>query len=411
MGIKDLFRRSSSKPVVAREVSLALDRVRQRLSASPLTFSALLSEMSSKKIYCKWETKFKTGSFKERGAVNFLLQLSDSERKRGVCLASAGNHALAVSCHAQALGIPCTVFMPETAPAVKVDRTERFGASIRLQGQEFSDAYQAAKDFARHEGSVFVPPFDHPRIISGQGTLGLELLDQVPRMQAIVVSVGGGGLAAGICLAVKEKRPDVQIFGVRTEWTQGERRKDGMFPPEGSIADGIAVKSIGEHTGPILEKHLSDMITVSEEEIASAVVSFLETERALVEGAAAASLAAVLKGALPTELEEVVLVLGGANIDKNLLSRLIDRDMSREGKLFRLRVSVPDSPGSLAALTKMISSQGANILETFHDRFFSPGPRLVNITFVLEVRNRQHQDGLLETLANAGLNASVLSSS
>lgn len=403
-----LFKRSSvdaSRIPTFSDVVDAQENIRSILPVTPLTHSFGLSELTGREVLCKWDNRFPTGSFKERGAANFLYLLSRSTRTSGVCTASAGNHALAVSRHAKLLGLPCTIVMPKYAPLVKVEMTQRNGAKVLLEAMNFEDAYQRAQSLAKQEHLTFIPGFDHPWIVSGQGTCGLEILDQDAQFDSVLVSVGGGGLAAGVALAIKEKRPDVFIMGVQSDWITKRHHlpKNSDFLVRGTIADGIAVKNIGHVPQQILDSCVDVLTSVSDDEIAHAVVRCLELERVVIEGAGAASLAALLHDRLPPQYTRPVVILGGSNIDANLLSRLIDREHRRKGRLFRLRVSVPDRPGSLAFCTKLISENAANVLETFHDRRFSSEPGNVDITFLLEVRDTAHQDALMGAFQERGV--------
>jgi threonine dehydratase len=408
------FRKSPPPPsvdVTFAKIKEAQSRTSHELEPTPLTYSPTISALVGKHVSFKWENKFPTGSFKERGALNFLKSLSPEERKRGVCAASAGNHALALSHHAQRLQIPCTIVMPRTAALVKVDSTRSAGASVQLEGVDFDAAYRNALALSEKNNQIFVPAFDDVRTVCGQGTCGLEVLEQHSDFDTIVVSIGGGGLMAGIATVIKEKRPEVTVIGVQSEWAVEERskahQKAPAFPP-GTIADGIAVKRVGTLTAPILKEKVDQIISVTEADIAQSIITYLRMEKTVVEGAGAAALVPVLGGQIPESSEKIVVVVSGSNIDVNLLSRLIDRDMRKRGRLLRLRVSVPDRPGSLAVVTSLISEKGANVLETFHDRSFSLYPSNVDITFLLELRNEDHQQELRHALHEAGVSTEVI---
>lgn len=410
--MKELLRKLLKKPVPEgapnfASIVEALERVRQILPPSPVTHSLPFSEALGRDVIFKWENKFKTGSFKERGAINMLLSISKEERAQGVCAASAGNHALALSYHAQQLGAPCTIIMPKHAPLVKVQSTRNRGAEVILHGETFQDAYQAALQIAAERKLLFVPPYDHPLIISGQGTAGLEILDQGIDFDSVIVPCGGGGLISGIALAIKERRPDCFILGVQSEWAVQHRdpnfAKPAMVLADTSIADGIAVKTIGKINEPIINRLVDKMVTVSESLIARAIISFLENERVVVEGAGAAGLAALLEGHLPNRYKKPVIIVCGSNIDVTLLSRLIEWDMGERDRLMRINASVPDRPGSLSAIAGVIAQLGGNVLEVNHDRSFSHIPGNVDISFLIEVRNREHKEEILSDMRGRGI--------
>ncbi|NDC36875.1 MAG: threonine ammonia-lyase [Proteobacteria bacterium] len=366
--------------------------------------------MANGAVYLKWDNKLHTGSFKERGAVNFLSQLSAAERARGVCAASAGNHALALSYYAKKLRIPCTLVMPVFAPLVKVQKSQRWGAEVIRHGSNFDEAYSYAESLAKRTKKIYVPAFDHLRIIEGQGTAGLEILQELPDVDAVIVPIGGGGLISGIGLAIKDIRPSVQIIGVRSEWAvQARATKSGHLSTQfsGTIADGIAVKRNGKLTIPMMEHVVDKFITVSENEIAEAVVRVLELERTVLEGAGAAGIAALLSGKISNRFKKIAIMACGSNIDMNMLSRLLERDMAQQGRLLRLKVSLPDRPGSLQKVTSILAAQGANVLEVIHDRSFSEVPINVDISFVLEVRDARHRQQILASLTEAGLGAAA----
>ncbi len=379
--------------------------MRSALTITPLTHSHGLSELCKHEIWIKWDNSFRTGSFKERGAVNVLENLSAAERKTGVCAASAGNHALALSYHAQRLGIPCTIVMPVSAPLVKVASTRNTGARVILHGRNFDEAYEHAEQLCRDEGFQFVSPFDDERIIAGQSTCGQEIADQLPDADYVVVPVGGGGLISGIGLAFKHRGIAAKIIGVQSEWVLHGRaggHATALIAPV-TIADGIAVKRIGRVTGPLVAALADELVTVTEEQVAGSITSFLDHERTVIEGAGAAALAAVIGGCIPKTGKKVVVLACGSNIDMNVLSRLIDRDMGLHQRLLRVAISVPDRPGSLAAITKLLAEKNANVLEVLHNRAFAQTPGNVKIEFLLEVREHKHSEEILNALKTVGL--------
>lgn len=389
----------------AIDLADALARVRSALPVTPLTKSPGLSALCGHEIWIKWDNKFHTGSFKERGAVNVLENLSIAERNTGVCAASAGNHALALSYHAQRLSIPCTIVMPLSAPLVKVTSTRNTGARVVLHGRNFDEAYEHAEQICRDEGLQFISPFDDERIIAGQSTSGQEIADQLPDADYIVVPVGGGGLLSGIGLALKHRGISAKLIGVQSEWVV-EGRAGGhatsLIAPV-TIADGIAVKRVGRITGPLVAALADQLVTVTEEQVAESITRILEHERTVIEGAGAAALAAVLGGCIPNTDKKVVVLACGSNIDMNVLSRLIDRDMGLHQRLLRVAISVPDRPGSLAAITRLLAEKNANVLEVLHNRAFSQIPGNVKIEFLLEVREHKHAEEVLNALRTVGL--------
>lgn len=401
---KKIRRTASTLSVRYTDTVKALKPIREVLSPTPVTFSPALSELVGHDVFLKWENKLRTGSFKERGAVSFLASLSGVERKRGVYAASAGNHALALSHHASHMGIRCHLFMPRNAPLVKVKAAENTGAQVTLVGETFNEAYTVARESASADKAHFVSPFDDPLIIAGQASIGHELLDQVPGLDSVIVPVGGGGLVAGIALVLKHQSIKPYVLGVQSEWVHEMAKKKTVpriLPV--SIADGIAVKTFGAYTKPLVHKLVDKLIALSETEIASAIIKFLEIEHTVVEGAAAVTLGALLKNALPRRCKRTVLIVSGSNIDVTLLSRLIEREMGVRERLLKVRLSVPDRPGSLNMLTSCIAKRTANILEVFHDRSFAKIPGNVAITVVLEVRDAAHRAVILDDLTSLGV--------
>jgi threonine dehydratase len=357
-------------------VETARRRLRDAIVQTPCAYSQTLSELTGARCFVKLENLQMTGSFKERGAANLLLQLTPEERRRGVIAASAGNHGLAVAFHAARLGVPATIVMPEYAPLIKVTNARRYGAEVVLHGSNYDEAYDRARAVETERGLIFVHPFDDPRVIAGQGTLGLELLEQLPEVEAVIVPVGGGGLIGGVGVAVKSTRPDVQIIGVQAAALPAmsrslDARERVRVEPAATIADGIAVRQVGVLTLELAEAWVDRVVTVDEEELSNAVLLLLEIEKTVVEGAGAAPLAALLNRPLGLERRSVVLVLSGGNIDVTMLSRIIERGLVKDGRLVRLGVLLRDVPGALARLTALVAEEHANILQIIHDRAFS----------------------------------------
>jgi threonine dehydratase len=393
-----------------RDIEDARARISSHLPVTPVTRALTLSEEFKKTLYIKWDNRLRTGSFKERGALNFLLNLDATTLARGVCAASAGNHALGLSFHASRLGAPCHIVMPANAPLVKMERCKSFGAFITQQSS-LSEALTAAQEMAVQNNLTLVPPFDHRHIIHGQGVAGLELLEQLDDFDSVIIPVGGGGYAAGVATAIKSKRPDVFILGVCSEWAVEMRRnpdlhKGGFVPT--TIADGIAVKTIGKVTGPVLDSYVDKLVSVSESAIAKAIIMLLEHEHTVVEGAGAASIAALIQGHLPSKYIKPALFVCGSNIDTNLLSRLIEHNMAETGRLLKIGVSLPDRPGMLHTVAGIIAARGANVLQVLHDRFYARLPGYVDITVVMEVRDRAHGLEIITELGRAGLPTQIL---
>jgi threonine dehydratase len=395
------------------EVSLsgierARGRIRDFIFLSPCLRSAALTQMTGQEIYLKMDNLQRTGAFKERGALNKLLTLSDAEKERGVIAASAGNHAQAVAYHATQRGIRSQIVMPLMTPLVKVASTRGFGAEVVLHGGNYDEACAEALLRAETDGLTFLHPFDDREVIQGQGSIGLELMEQVPNLEAVVVPIGGGGLISGVACAIKERDPKVRVVGVQTErlpsmLRASEAGEPVTVPAEATIADGIAVRRAAERTLRLVERYVDELVTVDEEEIASAILVLLEREKTLAEGAGAAALAAVLrrKSSLTTE-RTAVLVCGG-NIDVSLLAKIIERGLVKDGRWMRLRIHLSDRPGALHQLTRIIADLSANIVQTQYDRAYygvSLGDTVID--FTLETRGKEHIAAIERTLTEAG---------
>jgi threonine dehydratase len=396
-------------PVTLDDIRAARARIAGAIYVSPCQESPALSELTGSRILCKLDALQRTGSFKERGARNALLLLEQEQRQRGVIAASAGNHALALACHGRELGIPVTVVMPRFAPLIKVATCRRFGANAVLGGDNFADAKAKADELAAAGGLTYIHGFDDPAVIAGQGTIGLELLEQAPDLDAVVVPVGGGGLIAGVSLAVKSQRSSVQVIGVEAESMPNFTRARAAGHPVASparptLADGLATTRLGENAFAIARQHVDRVVTVSEELIALSILRLIELEKAVIEGAAAATLAALLSGQLP-ELrgKSVALLLCGGNIDPLILGRVIEVGMAADGRLARLAVTISDRPGGLAHLTSIIAQTGASVQQIIHDRVFS-GPDVSSVRVVcdVETHDRDHLEQLKQALRAAG---------
>jgi threonine dehydratase len=390
------------------DVTAARERIRGGIYESPCVESIPLSQLTGAHVYCKLDYLQRTGSFKERGARNALLQLAPEERARGVIAASAGNHAQGIAYHGSLLGIPVTVVMPKFAPLIKVTNCRHLGATVLLHGADLSEARAHAEAIAQREGLTFIHPFDNAHVIAGQGTIALEILEQMPQVQAIVAPVGGGGLLAGIALVTEALRADVRIVGVEPEHAAclSQALAAGHPVPvtlSSTLADGLAVAQTGAQAFEVLRRVVDRVVTVDEAAIALAVLRLIELEKSVVEGAGAAPLAAFLAGKLDMlKGLDVVLVLAGGNIDITILDRVIEIGLVADGRLTRFTVSISDRPGGLARLAQVIASTGASIKEIVHDRAFS-GPDLseVRVVCVVETTGHEHVAQLHRALAEA----------
>ena len=396
------------------DIQSARERIADAVVRTPLVPALALHDRLAGPLFLKLENLQRTGSFKDRGALNRLLALAAEERERGVVTASAGNHAQAVAYHGSRLGIPVQVVMPEHTPLIKVTNTRRFGADVRFHGATLDEAITEARRLEREESRVFVHAFDDERVIAGQGTIGLELLEQLPDLTAVVVPIGGGGLIAGIATAIKEQRPSVKVFGVEAAAAPSalaSRRAGHVVKLESAdtLADGIAVKRVGDLTFPLIERHVDDIVSVDEEEIASAVHLLLEHEKVLAEGAGAVPLAALLAGKLPVGPADVTaMVLSGGNIDVNMVERIIARGLVADGRLTMLAVTVADRPGNLARLAALVAATGANVLQLSHGRAFADiSVRDVEIVMQLETRGPEHVREIIATLERSGFGVRV----
>lgn len=359
-------------------------------------------------IFLKPENQQRTGSFKIRGAAYMLSRLGARERAAGVVAASAGNHAQGVAVAAQELGVPATIVMPETAPVAKVAATKGYGARVVLHGSGYAEAAECAAQLAATEGLTPVPAFDHPAVIAGQGTIGLEILDELPDVDTIVCSVGGGGLIAGIACAVKARRPVVRVIGVQAAaapaalmaWRMGTVQ---AVPPLTTIADGIAVARPGQITMPLIRAHVDDMVAVDDQAISQAIVLLLERCKLVVEGAGAAPLAALLSGLVPRLRGQTAVVLSGGNIDLNLIDRIVQQGLMAAGRYMLIRTRLTDRPGQLHQLLSVIAETRANVVDIVHRRA-SPGLPVTEaeIDLVLEVRDLEHTAQVRQHLAGAG---------
>jgi threonine dehydratase len=394
------------------EIQAAAAALDGQVVRTPCLRSARLSEVLGAEITLKLETLQHSSSFKDRGALVKLLSLSAEERARGVIAMSAGNHAQGVAYHATRLGIPATIVMPRLTPFVKLEKTAQFGAKVMLEGDSVDEAADYARKLAAVRDLVFIHPYDDPAIIAGQGTIGLEMLADVPELEVLVVPIGGGGLIAGVATAAKAQNPAIDIVGVEAAACPSMYRKRAGLPEaplRPTIAEGIAVKRPGELTLPIVRALVGDILLVEEDAIEAAILALLEVEKLVVEGAGAAGLAAVMTQPERFAGRRVGLILCGGNIDLRLLSVVILRGLVHSKRLIALQVGMPDAPGNLAKAAALIGEAGGNILEVEHQRAFSPlSIKSTGVNFILETRNAAHATEVITGLRAAGFEVRVL---
>lgn len=390
------------------QIRAAYERIKDGIVFTPCVPALGFGDVAPCRLHLKLETQQRTGSFKDRGALNRLLDLAPEERTRGVVTASAGNHAQAVAYHCSRLGIPLSVVMPEGTPLIKMTNTRRYGARVSLHGLTISDAMVEARRLEAEEQLTLVHAFDDDAVIAGQGTIALELLEQVPDLTHVIVPIGGGGLISGIAGGLKEQLPNVRVIGVEAEAAASARasRQAGEvvhIETSDTIADGIAVKRVGERTFPLIERYVDDIVAVDEEQIASAIYLLLERQKLVAEGAGAVALAALASGKIAVrERDHVALIVSGGNVDLNIIERIIARGLVKDGRIAHLMVKMPDRPGSLARLTRMVAESGANVLEIGHRRAFADvSVGEVEIVMHLETRGREHVAEIIRALEAA----------
>ena len=394
------------QPPTIDDIRTAAQRIKGAVIRTPMLMSRTLSEIIGAEIWLKFENLQFTAAYKERGALNKLLQLSSEERARGVIAASAGNHAQAVAYHARRLGIPATIVMPEPTPTVKVTQTAGHGATVVLYGKFVDDAFSKARELALEKGYVFVHAFDDPQIIAGAGTLGLEMLEDVPDLDTIVVPIGGGGLMSGISIAARAVKPEIELIGVEAELYPSMKCaiQECQMPLGGdTLAEGIAVKQPGELTSRILRDLANDVVLVSERNLERAVAMLVGIEKTVVEGAGAAGLAAMLGDPARFKGKKVATLLCGGNIDTHLLANVLVRDLVRQGRIARLHIAAQDQPGALAAITAKVYEAGVNVIEINHSRIFTRLPaKDTMIEVECEARDPQSIDDVVARLEAAG---------
>ncbi len=392
--------------ITVEDIRAARDILQGNVLRTPTIAAPRLSDRCGADIFIKYENLQATGSFKDRGALVKMMSLSDEQRAKGVITMSAGNHAQAVAFHARRLGIPATIIMPVGTPFVKVGNTEALGARVVLTGETLSDARGETERIAADEGLTMVHPYDDPLIIAGQGTVGLEILDDQPDLDCVVVPIGGGGLISGIAIALKDARPDIEVIGVEVDSfpsmycaMRGEEPKFGGA----TLAEGIAVKAPGEHTKPIVNALVSDILLVREESVEMAICAYATDQKTMAEGAGAAGLAAVMEQPERFRDRKVGLLLCGGNIDPRMLASIMVRGLERDGKILSVRIIIPDQPGVLAQITACFGANKANILEVTHRRMFLNIPvKGAILDIVAEVKDRAHGVSLLAKIEELG---------
>jgi threonine dehydratase len=396
------------------DVRAAAERISGAVVRTPTLHSRTLSQLTGANVYLKFENLQFTAAYKERGALNTLLQLDAEARSKGVIAASAGNHAQGLAYHATRLGIPSTIVMPKNTPIVKVTQTEGHGANVVLHGETFDAAYQHSRELEAERGFTFIHPFDDPRVIAGQGTATLELLEDVPGIDTLVVPIGGGGLISGAAVVAKAQNRPIEVLGVQAELypSMYNRVHHTEMPCAGdTLAEGIAVKYPGTITAKIVEALVDDIVLVGERRLEEAVSLLLQIEKTVVEGAGAAGLAALLSEPERFKGKTVGTILCGGNIDTRLLANVLLRDLARSGRLARLRIRLQDRPGALFHVARIFHEQGVNIIEVYHQRVFTSLPAKGLVTDIeCETRDRNHLDRLITALRRAQYEVSMVES-
>lgn len=394
--------------ITLADVEAARERVRDAVYYTPCAFSHTLTELTGQQVHLKLENLQMTGAFKERGALNRISLLTPEQSARGVIAASAGNHAQGVAYHATRRGLRSTIVMPEPTPMVKVNATRRFGGNVILHGANYDAAYAEARRICDADGSTFIHPFDDADVIAGQGTIGLEMLEQVDGLEAVVVPIGGGGLIGGIGCALKSRNPNIKVIGVQTSRLPSmkaalEAGHPVTIDAATTIGDGIAVRRSGDKTLPLVQRYVDEIVTVDEDEIAAAILVLLEREKTLAEGAGATALAALLQKRTSLRNARTAVLVCGGNIDVTLLSRIIERGLVQDGRLIRLRIHLLDRTGALQDLTTIIAKHGVNIVDTLYNRAYygvNLGDTTIDIT--METRGRDQVEELLNALDQDG---------
>ncbi len=407
--MKKKSKSSKKEFVTLSDIQDARQVLRKLLPPSPLLHNAWLSECYGCELYLKMETMQPIGSFKIRGATYKISTLSPAERKKGVIAASAGNHAQGVAWGSRTLGVNARIIMPKSAPLMKIENTRKLGAEVLLAGENYDEAFQEAQKIAKKTGRIYVHAFDDRYVVAGQGTIGLEILEQLPDVDLIVGAIGGGGMMGGISIAVKEMRKQTQLIGAQAEGATSmlqsiEKGEVVRLAKVETFADGIAVKEARENLFNILAPRLDQVLSADDESIAASILTLLEKAKVVSEGAAAVSLAVLDQIKTKLKGKKVVVVLGGGNIDVNVLARIIDRGLIRKGRRLRINVSISDRPGSLARLTELLAKQGVNILQAIHDRS-EPSTTIdkTEVALTLETRGAEHGIEVINALKEHGI--------
>jgi threonine dehydratase len=399
-------------PISMQDVLAAQQRIGDQLCVTPCLHSRTLSELTGAQLYIKFENLQFTASFKERGALNRLLQLTPAERLRGVCTMSAGNHGQAVAYHAHRLGIPATIVMPRHTPFVKVEHTRSHGAEVVLHGDTLSEAFEHALSIIAARQLILVHPYDDPAVMAGQGTVAIEMLAAMPQLEMMVVPIGGGGLISGIAVASRELKPSLELIGVQTESypsMPAALRGEEAHCTGNTIAEGIAVKSAGRLTRQVVRELVRDIVLVSEADLESGIGLLLNVEKTVAEGAGAAGLAAVLAQPERYRGRHVGLVLSGGNIDPRLLASVIMRELVRAQRIVTLRIPIPDQPGVLSRVTQVVGDNGGNILDVFHRRLSTNVPaKSATLELSFEARDARHAQEVVAAIRAAGFDPTVL---
>ena len=394
------------------DIRKAAAAIQPALVRTPTRHSRTLSQIVNSEVWLKFENRQFTASFKERGALNRILSLTEAQKARGVAAMSAGNHAQGVAFHAGRLGIPATIVMPLTTPFNKVKHTRDFGATVIQHGQSLVEADAEARRIAQEQGLTFIHPYDDPLVIAGQGTLALEMLEDVPQLDALIVPVGGGGLISGCAIAAQGIKPGIEIYGAQSElYPAMYDAMKGLEPPPApivqTIAEGIAVKQPGRLTTAVCKERVRDIFVVREDTIEHALAMILEIEKTLIEGAAAAAFAALLEHAGHFRGRQVGIVMSGGNIDMRLLSNVILRELTREGRIILLSLQIEDRPGQLADIARIIADAGGNVLEVSHNRMMAGIPaKSATLELGVEARDREHAQEIRDRLAAGGFRLS-----
>lgn len=400
--------------VTIKDIQQARQNLQGLIRVTPLDYSRTFSSLVGKEVYLKCENLQRTGSFKIRGAINKITNLTPQQKSRGVIAASAGNHAQGVALGASLRGIRSTIFMPSGAPISKIQATKNYGAEVVLAGQSYDDAYQRAKEIQERTKATLIHAFDDPDIVAGQGTIGLELLDELPDLDTVVVPIGGGGLISGIAVALKECKPRIKVIGVQAAGCPSvylSRQKGRVCQASfsGTIADGIAVKTPGSFTFPLIQSYVDDIVTVEDEEIANAVLMLLERAKLVVEGSGAVTLAALLNNKIDREANNVVSIISGGNIDTNMISTIIYRGLVKAGRYVRFSISLPDKPGQLNKIISLIADSQANIFAVHHERMDVHAPvGETEVYFTVETRGHEHIKEIMQSINDQGYRARML---